>query len=206
MGPRTPRRRDAAATRQRLLIAARSRFAVLGYDRTTTREIAADAEVNVSLIQRYFGSKDGLYAAVLTESAATFASAENGDDEGGESGRQQMVDALVEGLRPDAWPEYGHEHPLMLMLRDTGTDPALDELRRTSMAAWVRSVAHRLDLDRDDGTRAELATAAIAGLVVLHALVGGELAITRDETVLRAELDRLLEMFDADAEGEPHTP
>src|ERR1700712_5539888 len=67
------RPRDAEATRSALLHAAMRRFTVLGYERTTTRDIARDAQVNVSLINRYFGSKDGLFAAVMRESATSIA-------------------------------------------------------------------------------------------------------------------------------------
>lgn len=186
-----PRPRDAEATRLRLLIAARRRFGVLGFDRTTTRDIATDADVNVSLISRYFGSKDGLYAAVLAESAELIAPGL--DDTGG--GREGLLDAVVDGLRPGAWDVYGDEHPLMLMLRDTGTDPAIDDLRRTSMAAWVESIAQRLHLDP---ARAELVTAALTGMVVLHSVMGDQLSVARDEAVLREELRRMLDLLAPD--------
>ncbi len=64
-----PRRRDAAETRNLLLTAARSRFAANGYTATTVREIADDAGVNVSLISRYFSSKEGLFEACLLGAA-----------------------------------------------------------------------------------------------------------------------------------------
>jgi len=54
--------KDAEATQARLLIAARSQFSILGYERTTMRGIAAEAGVNVALINRYFGSKEELFA------------------------------------------------------------------------------------------------------------------------------------------------
>ena len=54
--------RDRAATRQRLLDAARLLFAEHGYDHVTVRMIAAAAEANVALINRYFGSKSALFA------------------------------------------------------------------------------------------------------------------------------------------------
>ena len=42
---RPVRRRNPQATRDRLLAAARRRFAGLGYERTTLRDVAADADV-----------------------------------------------------------------------------------------------------------------------------------------------------------------
>src|ERR1700712_3708486 len=61
--------RDADATRQMLLAAARRRFALDGYSSTTVRDIARDAGVNVSLINRYFDSKEGLFEACLQRAA-----------------------------------------------------------------------------------------------------------------------------------------
>src|ERR1700744_3072446 len=59
------RHRDADETRQRLLQAARQRFAQDGYAATTVRDIAMEAGVNVALINRYFTSKEGLFEAYL---------------------------------------------------------------------------------------------------------------------------------------------
>ena len=67
------RRRDAAATRQELLQAARSRFIRLGYDRTTLRDVAADVGVNLALIKRYFDSKEGLFKAAVASTPAFWA-------------------------------------------------------------------------------------------------------------------------------------
>lgn len=53
----------SAPTRTAILDAARRRFAEDGYDRATIRAIAADAEIDPSMVIRYFGSKAELYAA-----------------------------------------------------------------------------------------------------------------------------------------------
>jgi AcrR family transcriptional regulator len=55
--------RDAEATRAAILAAARERFAADGYDRATLRAIAADAGIDPALVIRYFGNKEGLFAA-----------------------------------------------------------------------------------------------------------------------------------------------
>ena len=54
----TGKSRDAANTRRLLLSSARRRFAQDGYSATRVRDIAADAGVNVALINRYFSSKE----------------------------------------------------------------------------------------------------------------------------------------------------
>ena len=62
---RPRRRRDAAATREAILEAATRRFATQGYEHAGVREIAADAGVTAALVNRYFGSKEGLFAEVI---------------------------------------------------------------------------------------------------------------------------------------------
>ncbi|MCB5911385.1 TetR/AcrR family transcriptional regulator [Streptomyces pinistramenti] len=56
-----PRRSDA--TRAAILAAARDRFAADGYERATIRAIARDAGIDPSMVMRYYGNKEGLFAA-----------------------------------------------------------------------------------------------------------------------------------------------
>ena len=61
------RRHDAQASRHALLDAATELFDDRGYDATTVRDIGERAGVDAALIARYFGGKEGLYLATLTE-------------------------------------------------------------------------------------------------------------------------------------------
>ena len=63
--PAAPRRRDAAATRAAILEAAKTQFALLGYDRAALRDIAGAAGADVALIKRYFGGKEALFTEAL---------------------------------------------------------------------------------------------------------------------------------------------
>lgn len=56
------RRRSAPATRAAILSAARARFAADGYERTTLRAVAGDVGVDAAMVNRYFGSKEALFA------------------------------------------------------------------------------------------------------------------------------------------------
>ncbi|BCI51191.1 TetR family transcriptional regulator [Mycolicibacterium litorale] len=56
-------RRSSEHTKTRILAAARERFGTAGYDRATIRAIAADAGIDPSMVMRYFGSKEELFAA-----------------------------------------------------------------------------------------------------------------------------------------------
>jgi AcrR family transcriptional regulator len=59
--PNAVRRSDT--TRATILAAARERFAADGFERATIRAIAADAGIDASMVMRYYGSKDRLFAA-----------------------------------------------------------------------------------------------------------------------------------------------
>lgn len=62
---------SSAATRAALIEAAAPMFAAQGFEATRTREIADKAKANVSAINYHFGSKMGLYQAVIKKQAET---------------------------------------------------------------------------------------------------------------------------------------
>jgi len=60
---RTGRRPGNPETRDAILAAARRGFATRGYDATSVRAIAADAQVDPALVIHYFGTKEALFVA-----------------------------------------------------------------------------------------------------------------------------------------------
>jgi AcrR family transcriptional regulator len=77
---RGPRRRDGAPSgpdevRIAVLDAAASLFAVRGIDGVPLRDIASEADVNLSLIRRYIGNRDDLIAAVFAHVSEQLAAA-----------------------------------------------------------------------------------------------------------------------------------
>jgi len=187
------RRRDAAATRQALLEAARSRFVRLGYDRTTLRDVAADAGVNLALIKRYFDSKEGLFKAALKSTPRVLGGE-------GEFPRDSaaLAEALSHQLSAGAWPEFG-EHPVLMLLRVSG-DERVDSLRRQALHDFSRQVLEasgtRQTQDDELLLRAQLVVALGVGVAVVRSAVG--LQPLRDATSedligpLRDVLDALL--------------
>jgi AcrR family transcriptional regulator len=57
--------RDSARTRRSILLAATEEFAELGYSGARVERIVARATTNMRLVYHHFGSKAGLYAAVI---------------------------------------------------------------------------------------------------------------------------------------------
>jgi AcrR family transcriptional regulator len=60
---RTGRRPGTPDTRDAILTVARRRFATRGYEATSLRGIATEAQVDPALVIHYFGSKEGLFVA-----------------------------------------------------------------------------------------------------------------------------------------------
>ncbi len=67
---------QAEKTRRRILDAARSEFAAGGFAATSTRAIAARAEVTQPLVHHYFGTKELLFEAVLEDAAVQYEHAQ----------------------------------------------------------------------------------------------------------------------------------
>lgn len=56
--------------REQIIEAATELFAVKGFEATSIRELAAKAEVNIAMINYYFGSKDKLFEAMVVHKAS----------------------------------------------------------------------------------------------------------------------------------------
>ena len=62
-------------TRDKIIDAAEALFSVKGFHGTTTREITREADVPLGLMSYYFGTKNDLYAEVITRRAEEHAAA-----------------------------------------------------------------------------------------------------------------------------------
>jgi AcrR family transcriptional regulator len=74
------RRRDAAQTKARILVAAQTAFSERGFSQTGIRDIAIGAGVNSALVNRYFGSKAGLFEAALIDAIPDVSDLDLGHD------------------------------------------------------------------------------------------------------------------------------
>jgi AcrR family transcriptional regulator len=66
--------KDRSRTQLQLLAAAKKVFGEQGYSGASTRAIASEAGVNLSLISRYFGGKHGLLLALIQHEASQLGS------------------------------------------------------------------------------------------------------------------------------------
>ncbi len=139
----------------------------MGYERTTSRDIASDAGANVSLLYRYFGSKEELFEVVLKESADLLQDLRG-------TPLTELVDRFVAGLEPGAFPEYGHEHPMTMLLRDLGEDGRARQLRERTLSAFISYTAERMAEQGEPANsriRAALLLSAMIGVVTLRTAI-----------------------------------
>ncbi|GAA1406628.1 TetR/AcrR family transcriptional regulator [Catellatospora coxensis] len=154
-----PRRRDAAATREAILRAAIEAFTRAGYDGAGVREVAAAAGVTAMLVNRYFGSKEQLFAEAVDRSFA--APTVVGADPAALPA--QLAAALVARTDPASEPL----NPYLLMLRSAG-NPRAAEIMREAIGRHVGRRLTGLLTGPDAGERAELVLSVIAGVWLMR--------------------------------------
>lgn len=181
---RPRRRRDAAATRAAILEAATRRFATQGYARAGVREIAADVGVTAALVNRYFGSKEGLFAEVI-ERALDMGHLLQGR-------RGDLADHLARILvygregAPDQVPAS------LLLLLHSATEPRAVELfRRDLNRTALPLLAEQIGGD-DAAIRAVMVMAQLTGFAIMHHVLRPEASADARGEDLVALLSRSL--------------
>ncbi|MEV4532698.1 TetR family transcriptional regulator [Asanoa sp. NPDC049518] len=168
--------RRSDATRAAILRAARERFAADGYERATIRAIAADAAIDPSMVMRYYGNKERLFAA-----AADFD--------------LRLPDlaglphhALGEIVVAHFFDRWDGDETLIALLRAGTTNPAAAERMREIFASQLGPVVARAARGATGPTaeqRAGLAASQILGLALTRYVLrfAPVVALRRDELV-----------------------
>jgi AcrR family transcriptional regulator len=175
----------SAPTRRRILEAARRQFAADGYERTTIRTVAAEADIDPSMVMRYFGSKEGLFAAAasfelhLPDLAAVPA--------------RQRGRALAQHFL-QLWGHDPAGGGLAILLRTAATnDGAAERVRevfRDQVAPAVGAVAPDAA-----AARAALISSQLLGVAYCRFVVGIPALVRLDESTLVAALGRTLQRY-----------
>jgi AcrR family transcriptional regulator len=147
---RRPRQRlDAQARRTAILRAAGEAFMAEPYDRVSVARIAAAAEASEALVHRYFGSKGGLYVAVVRAGIAKLLARQRRADIAlGEAAtvRERLMSTVRIYLDVVAEWSIGWLTPL----RSPGGEPAeARQLRRESREFYVKVLRELLELAED---------------------------------------------------------
>ena len=179
----TRRAASTQRTRERLLRAARERFADRHYDDVTLAEVADAAEVTVQTLLNHFGSKEGMLAAAAEFFAGEVADLRGSVDPGDLDG---AVDALMrhyEVLGDANWRFVADSG------RQTGLKGLLDGAR-AAHRAWIETVFEpQLATDADNRDMAVAALYAITD-VGTWKLLRRDLGYTSEQT--RTVLRRLV--------------
>jgi len=165
-----PRPRNANATRQAILEAARERFCAESYDDVGMRDVARDVGVDAALISRYFGSKEDLFVAVMDSCKNGRDLMEGDRDDFGE----RLAREIVYG---DMAPCDQHDgavkmRGLLILLRSIGSTKAMDVVQRTSNARFFEPLTQWIG-GPDAPVRARLAAGLIMGMAIGRELSDG---------------------------------
>ncbi|MEV5103725.1 TetR family transcriptional regulator [Streptomyces massasporeus] len=153
-GSGAPRRSDA--TRGAILAAARERFATDGYERATIRAIAKDANIDPSMVMRYYRNKEGLFAAAVTIDLRL-------PDMSGTDCRQDAGRILVEHFL-DMWE---NNEVLTALLRVGVTNPAGAERMQGILRDQLLPVTRQVCPDPEQvPARAALMASQLLGLAL----------------------------------------
>ncbi|MCL6284928.1 TetR family transcriptional regulator [Ruegeria sp. 2012CJ41-6] len=142
-------KRDADATRARILAAARAEFARSGLSGARIDDIAERAQANKRMIYHYFGNKEALFTAVLEAAYLHIRSAE----------QQLDLDSLdprdaLDRLVRFTW-DYYLEHPELIALANSENLHQGRHIRRVdSLPQSARSLVDLVARILDRGQRA----------------------------------------------------
>ena len=187
---RTGRRPGDARSREQILTAARESFAATGYDATTIRGVATTAGVDPALVHYFFGTKDGLFAAVMELPLNPSQVADEvlaGD-----------VDGLGERLARrflEVWDDPVTGPPLVGLIRGAAShEPSADQLREFVGRAILLRIA--ASVGRPDAVlRANLCAAELMGTALLRYVLRVEPLASTDPAVLVGWLGPTLQRY-----------
>ncbi|WP_063046678.1 TetR/AcrR family transcriptional regulator [Nocardia pseudovaccinii] len=155
--PDQPPARRSDATRAAILAAARARFAAEGFRKATIRAIAADAAIDPSMVMRYFGSKDGLFAAAVDVRLDLPDLAAADPDALGE--------LLVRRFLA-VWEDQSDNKVLVILLRSSITDEGVSQRFRQIFAEQVLPAVLRFGDPADAQRRGGLIVTQLLGLAL----------------------------------------
>ncbi|MGW0861492.1 TetR/AcrR family transcriptional regulator [Streptomyces sp. NPDC002611] len=186
----TPRRRgrpprtESADTRDRILTTARDEFSERGYEKTSVRGIAKAAGVDPALVHHYFGTKEQVFEAAITQSFAPAIEAPKAIEDGPLDGVGERLVRFFFGI----WENPATRTPLLAIVRSAVTNETAAAVFRRIVATQVlRRIADRLDLP-DAELRAELAAAQLVGTAMLRYVIKVEPLASADPEQIIARL------------------
>lgn len=160
---RRGRRQGEPVSRDAVLRAAKHRFAVEGYEKTTLRAIAGDARVDPSMVIYLFGSKAELFRESLRLIIDPDVLAEALADSDGDIGARLVRTYLEIWEHPDTGAS------MVAMLQSATSNPDAHEAFRAFMQSYVlTAVSDALGGGEQARLRSLLAATSLVGTAVLR--------------------------------------
>jgi AcrR family transcriptional regulator len=143
-------------TRTAILNAARQLLASRGYEATTIRAVAAAAGIDPSMVMRYYGNKEGLFAAAVDVDLLLPKASALPKDRVGELLARHVVSRWEGGLSDEF---------ITLLLRSAGTNKAAaEQLRRIFDGQVLRFIRAVTGDDPEFRRRAGMVASLVLGL------------------------------------------
>jgi len=172
-------------TKLRILAAARRQFSAGGYERTTIRGVAADAAIDPSMVMRYFGNKEGLFAAAASFDLQlpTLAALP----------RRERGTKLAEHLLR-VWGRSQTGHSLIILLRSAATNESAARRIRQIFREQVLPAVAAVAVDAATA-RASLITSHVLGLAYCRFVIKIPEVAALNENLMVANLGRTLQTY-----------
>ena len=178
-----PRVKNAAATREAMLAAARQRFLRESYENVGLRDIAGDVGVDVALVSRYFGSKDDLFKEVVQGTRPVWLDPAVGEAD---------LPGWLAGLATQEHRDCEDVERLLIILRSASSPKASEVVRGAFRENVLLPVAQLLS-GPDPEIRASVALSLLMGTTILRTIMGMEPLQKCNPEAMKCRLTRLLQ-------------
>lgn len=175
--------RNAEKTRTRLLEAAIATFSTASYEAVRSRDIALKAGVDVALINRYFGSKKGLFAAVLNELPRRHPPRSS------EAFHQRICEDFVQRLSDEALQDSLTAVRIMAF---SSSSPEVSPLLKGFMSSEIARLSGQMG--KEEKTTATSLIAYVIGVHSLLLMIPDEDRAALDIEVLLRPLNAILQI------------
>ncbi|MEC3978243.1 TetR/AcrR family transcriptional regulator [Amycolatopsis sp. H20-H5] len=179
---RPGRWRSGAESKQRILQTARELFGQRGYGGTTVRAIATAAGVDPAMVFYFFGTKQGLFGAVMDLSGDVPPAIESIFTGSPDALGERLVRTLVENL------DNSGRTPLMMLTRSAPADAQSEALMREFIDREITDRVEAMLAVPDAALRAAMVNAQLLGLTVAR-------YILRIEPIASLPVDDLVGRF-----------
>jgi AcrR family transcriptional regulator len=187
---RPGRRPGASGTREAILLAARARFAEVGYDRATIRAIAVQAGVDPALVMHFFGSKQQLFLdaieMTIKPGEAVPAMLEDGLDGLGER---------LAGFYLDMWESPDTRDGLAGIMRSAFSHEDAAALLRGFLGSEVFGRLVPSIEGEDAALRVGLAGSHLVGIAIARYVVKVEPLASADRDAVVAEVGPIIQRY-----------